>query len=155
PGYRSSVEVMRAKKPVARVMLWGSLPELWPAPPIQESVVTLHENKDLDVDLTLHRGRIVVTNLRGDDPLRVRLRFNNPTESDTLEPADLPLEEKGTEGLVDRGSYFAAYEPYYKDKTHPNRVGPTSGMGFIVMSGHMAVKTNDETFTMSEPPGPA
>jgi hypothetical protein len=155
PGYRSSVEVLRAKKPVARLTLWGTLPEQWPSPPLQESFVTLHENKDLDLDLTLHRGRIVVSSLRGDGPIHVRVRFNNPTESDQLEHADLTLDDKGSEVLVDRWSYFATYEPYYKDKSHPNRVGPTAGMGFIVMSGHMSVKTNDETFSMTEPPGPA
>src|SRR5439155_4896049 len=55
PGYRSVVDVERGKKPAARLMLWGTLPELWPSPPLQESVVTLHEHKDLDLDMTLHR----------------------------------------------------------------------------------------------------
>lgn len=150
PGYRSVVELSRG----VRLMLWGNLPELWPMPPLMESMVTLHAHKELDQDLTLHRGRIVLTNMR-DKPLRVRLRFNNPTQLDQLEYADLTLESKGSEVLVDRWSAFAGYEPFFKDPKNVDRVGPAAAMGFIVMAGKVVVKLNDETLPMTEPPGPA
>ena len=64
PGCRSTVTLQGQ----IRLLLWGNLSELIPASilPLAESMVELHQNAGLDADLTLKRGRIVLTNLRED-----------------------------------------------------------------------------------------
>src|SRR5260370_36834389 len=106
PGARSGV----ALKTGVRLTLWGYLPELWPWPPLLESVAEVHfnDNPGLDLDMTLYRGRILLANDRPGRPVRIRLRFENPTNPEEKERErsfiDIVLQEKGTEAHDDRFS---------------------------------------------------
>jgi hypothetical protein len=71
PGYRSEI-VMSNKVPL---LLIGNLPTD-PNDRLFESAVTLHDNRDVDLDLTLQRGRIVIGN-RPTGAALVRVRFHD------------------------------------------------------------------------------
>ena len=89
PGYKSD---LRLDKGVG-LLLWGNLPEFVQLP-LLESAVTLHHNPALDAELTLHRGRVYLTNRKDKGPARVRLRFQPRSAGD--EVWDLTLEEPDT-----------------------------------------------------------
>src|SRR5262249_17297469 len=61
------------------LLLWGSLPELYQHLFLflLESAVTLHHvpTPGIDLDLTLHRGRVFLTNRKDRGETNVRLRF--------------------------------------------------------------------------------
>src|SRR5207245_7795713 len=71
PGYRSELRLDSG----VHLALWGNLPEFSRFPPVLESGVVLHGNRDVDLDFTLDRGRVVLSNHKGEGPARVRLRF--------------------------------------------------------------------------------
>jgi hypothetical protein len=157
PGARSSVEL----KTGVRLTLWGYLPELWPNPPLLESVAEIHfrEDPELDLDMTFHRGRILLTNELPDRPVRIRLRFENPTIPDEKERArsffDIVLMKKGAELLLDRWSLFPVTEPFYKDPKNPNRLaggGPVAEMGVVARFGEIHLKVNDIPMRLMAPP---
>lgn len=73
-GYRSDIVLDSGMK----LQMAGALPNPNPAAQapilILESALTLHQNPDFDLELTLERGRIIITNKRP-EPGTVRLRF--------------------------------------------------------------------------------
>jgi hypothetical protein len=80
-----------------RLLLRGQSPEMAQrqiAELLLESAVTLHHNPAVDLDLTLDRGRIFLTNAREKGPLTVRLRVST-------EVWDVVLKEPGSEIGVD------------------------------------------------------
>src|SRR5262249_8146965 len=69
--------------------LLGALPEETPsAQLVREATVELHAHDVLDLDFTLLRGKLILTNQK-DKPAQVRLRFSNPTEPEKNEVWDL------------------------------------------------------------------
>jgi pSer/pThr/pTyr-binding forkhead associated (FHA) protein len=84
PGYWSLIALDSG----VHLTLWGNLPEFSAAPPVLESVVMLYApSEKTDLDFTLDRGRVVVTNRK--EPAaaaHVRVRFLG--ESWDLELAD-------------------------------------------------------------------
>lgn len=150
PGCRSVVALQGG----VRLTLWGNLSEMLPIP-IQESLVEIHQQPRLDVDLTLKRGRIVLANLHEDRAALVRVRFSNPTNPATKEYMDIKLLQKGAEVLIDRFSRFSINEKFYADPKNPNRAGPVADMGVVVMNGDIELKFGDVTFGMQAPPGRA
>ncbi len=150
PGCRNALQLNKD----LRLTLWGNLPEQLPLP-LLESLVEVHQQEKLDLDLTLRRGRLVIHNSRGDNPPRVRLRFENPTVPDSQEFFDITLLDKEAEVLVDRLASFPLGEPFYPDPKHANRLGPTALMVVMVLAGNISLKAQDVTFAMQAPPGPA
>jgi hypothetical protein len=149
PGSRSEIQTNRG----VRLTLHGTMPELSPGVPIFESAVVLHSNDALDLDLTLRRGRILLTNTKKDGPARVRVRFENTMNPAAREHWDLILEERGTEVLVDRWGYYGGGETFHANPKHPNRNDPTSQVGLVVLRGRVTVRSDDTTYTMDAPPG--
>src|SRR5262245_41221568 len=84
PGTR--VE-LASKNDAVKLMLWGNLPQL-SSYPVLDCRVTLHPPGERDLDLTLHGGRLTLTNARDQGPARVALRFGSDT-------AEVVLPEKG------------------------------------------------------------
>ena len=150
PGARSVVEL----KTGVRLTLWGYLPEFWPSPPLLESVAEIHFNDDpgLDLDMTFYRGRILLASDRANRPVRIRMRFENPTNPEAKEYFDIVLQEKGAELLVDRWSLFTVTEPFYKDPKNANRLGPVAEMGLVARRGEVFLKANDLPFRLVAPP---
>jgi hypothetical protein len=72
PGYRTDVQL----ESNVLLTLAGNVPEFSAEFPVEESAVALHlPATGFDVDLTLERGRILLTNNKGDGEARVRVRF--------------------------------------------------------------------------------
>jgi hypothetical protein len=151
PGFRSSVLTDSG----VRLTLAGTMPEFFPGVPVFESLVTLHAHDQLDLDLTLHRGRILLSNTRADKPwVQVRVRFENTTDPAHKEMWDLKLEGKDAEVLLDRFAPFDD-EPFYDNPKHPGRRGPLTQVGLVVLHGSASVRIGDVTYGLTAPPGPA
>lgn len=146
PACRRHVDLDRG----LRLTLWGNMPEQVPLG-LYESSVILHAQDVLHLDLTLRRGRIVLTN-RKDKAAFIRLRFENPVGIRGEDFADITLHERDAEIIVDRMTDMGL-EPFYPDPKNPNRVGPTASMGFFVVRGTVSLKHGDVTFGLSPPPG--
>ncbi|MCI0639911.1 MAG: hypothetical protein L0Y72_19380 [Gemmataceae bacterium] len=151
PACRSTMQIFSGIK----LTLWGSAPEFVSFPPLHESAAELFAHDQLDLDMILHRGRVVLTSTRTTKPVTVRLRFENPQQPKDQEFFDITLKEKGASILVERWSKFAQSEPFFLDPKHTDRIGPIAQVVAIVMHGNVVIKSGDLSFTMSAPPGPA
>ncbi|MFM7148417.1 MAG: hypothetical protein ACKO23_01105, partial [Gemmataceae bacterium] len=89
---------------------------------LSESAVKLHENPQFDLDMTLLRGRIFLTNRKEKGPARVRLRFES-------EIWDLTLASPGDEICVDLVRFFTSAIDYRKGE------GPRVQAIFSVLQG--------------------
>jgi hypothetical protein len=136
--------------------LVGLTPELFLSEAAQfyESSAELHANDQLDLDLTLRRGRIRIASSR-DKPARVRVRFENPTAPAENEFFDITLPAKESEVLFDRWAYFTPGERFYRNPKDPNRLGPTAAMTCIVLTGKAKVRAGDVDIDLTAPPGKA
>jgi hypothetical protein len=160
PGCRSFVDM----KSGVRLLLWGYLPELWPynangvlaIPPVLESLVELHhvEKPLVDLDMTLHRGRIVVMNTR-EGSAHVRIRFENPTNPESHEFFDITMQKKGTELLLDRWSSFSPTERFFRNPKNPLRLGPAAQMGLMLLAGEAYLRYGDVSARLDMQPGPS
>lgn len=137
-----------------KLTLVGNMPELiLPPPLLYESAVELHANDELDLDLTLRRGRIRVT--APDHSVRVRVRFDNPTQPARHEYVDLALQTPGSEVQMERWFYWPRGEKFYRDSKAVDRTGPGTDMTCWVLSGTVLFKFNDALIPLTQPPGNA
>jgi hypothetical protein len=152
PGYRSTVDLANG----VRLTLWGHLPELFPeTAPLRESEVVLHASKRFDLDLTLRRGRILVTNAKPAGSAQVRVRFDNPTNPDHKEFWDLTLQDKGAEVLLEKSSTLPPDGKFRRNAKDRDRLGPPTAVALVVREGQIRLKVDDVTYGMDKPPGPA
>jgi hypothetical protein len=114
--------------------------------PILEAAVVLHASADFDLDFTLDRGRIDVTNLKKEGAARVRIRFHDQQwEADLTEPgARIALQLYGR---------WAKGVPFRK-KPGPKDV-PAADLVLVVRKGQIGLKHGPCYCVMSAPPGPA
>lgn len=89
PGYESLVSLDSG----LRLNLWGSLPEFG-APVLESAIMLNNPGAEVDLDLTLDRGRVEIDSGNAPSGRRVRLRFLH-------EIWDLVLVEKGTKVCVE------------------------------------------------------
>src|SRR5262249_17760165 len=82
------------------LMLWGNVPEFLPIP-LLESAVRLQPSPDVDLELTLERGRVLVANRKAQGPARVRVHFNEEKPKPKPETWEITLAEPGTEVALD------------------------------------------------------
>jgi hypothetical protein len=148
PGYKSVI----ALKNGVRLTLWGNVPELWPSPPVFESLVQLHHSDSVDADLTLRRGRIALANTRPDKPARVRVRFDNPTNPSANQTWDLTLEDRDTEVALERFGRLPPGEPFYKNPKDRMLKGPLADVALVVLRGRVRLKTDELTVPLEAPP---
>jgi hypothetical protein len=150
PGYRSDLRFDNG----IRLMLWGdlpeiSLPELSMTIPLLESVVTLHEPEDFDLDLTLDRGRIVIANTKK-DRARARVRFANPAANGGLDDWEITL-EPAAEVALERWGRYRPEVPF--DRNPKTREGPESELYLFVLKGQINVRIEADNQEMEAPPG--
>jgi hypothetical protein len=141
PGQRGELE---SKDGAVRLALVGSLPELSSAP-VLECGLTLHSSPEADLDFTLERGRVVVTDRREKGAARVQVRF---AEHSWL----LSLDEGSSVALElyqrwPRGAPFSS-------KPSPEDV-PGTALIVWVLRGEISLKVPGEQYSMHAPPGPA
>lgn len=137
PGFLSEVRLDNK----VLLLLWGNLDEAVRSPSL-ESAVTLHAVGNQpgapDVDLTLNRGRIVLTNQRA-EPARIRVRFHE-------EIWDLTLQDQGSEvglDLIGREGGFESGD------------GPLAALQLLVLKGQARLKIGYQEYALQAPPGPA
>jgi hypothetical protein len=129
----------------ARLVLIGNQPQLSPTPAL-ESAVSLRKSSDLDLDVILDRGRILVANTKGKGPARVQVRARD-------EVWDLTLKEPGTQVTVELNGNWPPGIPFraqYKKSEEPR-----IDMALLVVKGSVELRVDAQRHTMSAPPGPA
>jgi hypothetical protein len=126
PGFQGDILVGNG----LRLRLWGIVPEQVFLPtPVRESVVELHSSGSADVDMTLHRGRVLLTGPRGRTSVaRVRLQ-----PLDAAAGWEIRL-EAGAEILLERWG------------------SPSTGH-VLIRRGKVRVQTPERTLELRGPPG--
>jgi hypothetical protein len=114
--------------------------------PILEAAVILHASADYDLDFTLDRGRVDVTNLKKKGAARVRIRFHDQQWEATLT-------EPGTRIALQLYGRWAKGVPFRKEPG-PKDV-PTADLLLLVRKGQVELKHGSCYCILSEPPGPA
>jgi hypothetical protein len=148
PGFKSEVQL----ESKVNVLLWGNQPEFLDAAML-ECAVTLHQppTSGPDVDLTLHRGRLFLTNRKDRGPATVRVRFLRDEIWDiTLEAHDTTV---GIE-LVSIGlDAVSVMRPGLKAQQGEE---PFVQVALYSLRGPMSLKVGYRTFgDMRGPPGRA
>jgi hypothetical protein len=135
------VEANGAVRVTGRAELNGAAPF-----PVIETAVVLHAAKDVDLDLSLERGRIEITNLRKQGQAIVRIRIRNQS-------GDLVLAEPGTTVALEIYGRWPKGVPFRKDAKPED--GPALALFLIVLKGEAFVNTPEHAFALKAPPGPA
>jgi hypothetical protein len=131
--------------------LWGNLPEQTLDYSVLESRAIVHSSvPQLDSDLTLERGRIILRNKKaqGKDAL-IRVRFNDPTQNKE-EFFDIVLNGAGAAVVVDRACGLDSNEPFFEDSKDPNRKGPTAIMKVFAYELSANVRSGDAWYFVSK-----
>lgn len=117
--------------------------------PALETAFTLNEPKDVDLDLTLDRGRLDLTSLKAEGATSVRVRFWDQTWT-------IALDGKGTRVALELCGRWPAgtrFRTSAKDGEKPAE--PAASLVMLVLSGSAAVDFGGFTVGMKAPPGPA
>lgn len=140
PGYRSEVDLNKG----VRLTLWGDLPDPNRLVAVAESMATLHDSPSADLDVTLQRGRIAITNNKK-TAAQVRLRFEQ-------EVWEITLDDPAAEVIVERWGSFSPGVGYTKEALAD---GPEVGVALVSSHGTCHLKIGSFTQLMHEPEGPA
>lgn len=129
------------------LLLWGNLPEVTLDPQLLESEVTVHVSEQLDADLTLQRGRLIIKNTKGDRDRRVRVRFDNPTlaEENYL---DIVLQGLGAAIALERHCELDRDEPFFENPKDPARNGPTATLRCYAYAKTASVRFGQVSYTI-------
>jgi hypothetical protein len=139
PGYRSEIRL----ESDVHLLLWGSVPEQLYLP-LLESGAKLHVPANgIDADVTLSRGRIVLSNHKAAGPAVARVRFHS-------EVWDLTLQEPGTEVGLDLLGFYPI------DVAYKTGEGPLAKLILVVLKGKAGLKIGYEEYSqLREAPGPS
>jgi hypothetical protein len=127
PGYRSELRLDTG----VQVSLWGSLPEFSRFPPVFESAAIVHANPAFDVDLTVVRGRVLLSNLKAGEPARVRARFHE-------EIWDLVLQDNTTKVSLELVGLVA---PFTRER---GAEAPEASLALWVLEGRATLSIRDQ-----------
>jgi hypothetical protein len=118
--------------------------------PTLETAVTLNDPKDVDLDVTLDRGRADLTNTKATGAAVVRVRFQDQVWTITL---DAPGTRVALElcGRWPPGARFKAPSPTDSGK----KPVPVASLVLLVLNGSGAVDVGGLTLGLRAPPGPA
>ena len=131
----------------ARITLTGDLNRHSPFPIIETAIGLLPDAKDgVDLDFTLDRGRVDVTNLKTKGSTKVRMHLRDKTGEFTLvgPGASVSIE---VYGRWPKGVPFS--------RTPKPGEGPAHAIAFIVLKGTVYLNTPTQAFVMEAPPGRA
>jgi len=116
--------------------------------PVLETAFTLNEVKDVDLDLTLDRGRIDLTCLK-DGATTVRVKFWDQSWK-------IALEGKGTRVALELcGRWPAGSRFKVAAKGGEKSAEPVASLIMLVVSGSATVDLGGVSLGMKSPPGPA
>ncbi|MGH7226171.1 MAG: hypothetical protein ACRELF_23395, partial [Gemmataceae bacterium] len=114
--------------------------------PVLESAVVLHASAEDDLDFTLDRGRVDVTNLKKKGAARVRIRFHDQQWEATLT-------EPGTRIALQLYGRWAKGVPFRKEPG--SKDVPAADLLLVARKGQVELKHGSCVYLMSAPPGPA
>ena len=132
PGYRSDVRLDSG----IQLTLWGNVPQFSKLPPVLESGVTLFSNPAFDLDFTLDRGRVVISNVKEKGPANIRVRFLDQVW-------DLTLQDKNSEVAVE---ITGTCQPVGK-----NGGAPSTRVWFYGLAGQMVARVRYQDHLMVSP----
>ena len=139
PGYRSEVRLDDG----VHLLLWGDVPDGSTRVLMLESAVVLNNSPDVDLDLLLDTGRILIANHKREGQARVRVRFHDQVW-------DLTLENRGEVAME------LLSLPDFGFSTDPAKTsGPIAGLGLFMLQGQGTLKIRYDTYLLRESPGPA
>jgi hypothetical protein len=142
PGFRA---VLEPRPKSVRLTLWGNLPQLSSFPGM-ESAVVLHDSRAYDLDFTLVRGRVLLTNQKAKGAAKVWVRLPEHAW-------ELTLAEPGDEVALELYGRWPQGTGFSRDpKTHDT---PTQVMATLVLKGQVDLKTEANQYSLRAPPGPA
>jgi hypothetical protein len=136
---------LRSASGGARLELLGNLPQLSPTPAL-ESAVSLRKSSDLDLDVILDRGRILVANAKEKGPARIQVRARD-------EVWDLTLKEPGTQVTIELNANWPPGIPFRAQYKRGEE--PKVDIDLLVVKGSIELKVDAQRHAMSAPPGPA
>ena len=109
--------------------------QLPPSENVRESVITIHKNDKMALDLTFHRGRIFLTN-DTDTPKYIRVRFADTTVPSLDRYWDLQL-HKDSNVMLEKWARFSLVTTFDPNRPAKQRVGPNSYMQMVVFKGEV------------------
>jgi hypothetical protein len=126
--------------------------EAKPPLPILETAFSLTDpDKDTDLDMTLDRGRVDMTNAKKEGSATVRVRFWDQAWKIVL---DSPNSRVAVE-LCGRWPAGARFKPAESGEDSSKAPAPVVSLVFIVLNGSASVDVGGATVAMKAPPGPA
>lgn len=142
PGLSAHLET---KPRGVELTLWGNLPEMSAFPGLQSAVI-LHDSRAFDLDFTLQRGRVVLTNRKQSGSARIWLR---------IEGAGFEVTLADPGATICLGLY--SYWPRGVDFTPSPSAEevPVRRLTFFALRGEADVKDSDTRHSLSAPPGRA
>jgi hypothetical protein len=114
--------------------------------PVVENAVILRDKADRDLDFTLDRGRVTITNQKKEGAAHVRVQVLEHT-------GDLTLEEPGSQVTLELFGRWARGVPF-TTKPGPKHV-PTVSLIALVTRGEVSIATSGQQHLLKAPPGPA
>ena len=128
-----------------RVEFLGDLAELSPYP-VRECAVVLHDDPSVDLDFTLDRGRVNISNRKDSGAARVRVHVRR-------DAWDLTLDGQGATIALE---LYGRWPPGAPFTTEPGpKDVPTANLLFLAVKGAVALKHGVHEHTLKAPPGPA
>ena len=136
---------LASKNGAVQLLFLGNLPGS-PLSPIMESAVTLHAPATADLEFTLKRGRLILSNHQTKGPAQVRVRLRG-------EVWDLTLAEPGNQVALESFGRWPRGVPF---STEPGVTdSPTQDVVLLVLRGSVQLKARGQEFALNAPPGPA
>jgi hypothetical protein len=139
PGARADVESANG---AVVLTLAGNLPLLSTAPVLESAVVLHDHDAAVDLDLTLARGRIILTSSKDKEPARVRIRAQG-------EVWVLTLEEKGDQAAVEVYGRWQRGVPF-SQKPRPDEK-PVQALLLLALKGVASLKAGPEQYALRAP----
>src|SRR5262249_21752798 len=115
--------------------------------PILETGFRLNPPEGVDLDVSMDRGRLDVTNTKKEGPATVRVRLRG-------HPCEAVLKTPGTRVALEIHGRWTRNQPFVKEPK-PGDPGPSLAAVVLVIKGEVFIKGMRQDFTLSEPPGPA
>jgi hypothetical protein len=140
PGIQARLETSPR---AVELTLWGNLPKLSEFSGL-ESAVILHDSRSFDLDFTLRRGRVVVTNCKESGTARVWLRIDGAG-------FQLTLGEPGDSVCIALHSYWPRGVPFSL-APKPDDV-LVNWLDIVTIKGQADVKVSGVQHALSAPPG--
>jgi hypothetical protein len=137
--------MLDSKNGSVRLALLADLDRLSPYP-IRESAVELQNNANVDLAVTVDRGRVEFANRKKTGPATVRASVRKDTW-------DIRLNEPGARIALELYGSWPAGIPFSKEPDAKHQ--PTASLLFLVLQGHVTLKHADEEIALHAPPGPA